>query len=430
MQSRSARRARTLGLAACAALAWSAADAAALSVSFVEIADTSTPIPGGSGSFTSFGRNPSVDGGTVAFRGEGDPPTPLDSQQQGIYTGAGGAPALVVDQGTAIPGGVGDFETFTFKPSIDGGTVAWSGDGAAGQEGIYRDAGGGAALVADRNALVPGGQTGELFDLFVFAPVSRGGEVVFHAVGDGGLAATPTEGIYTNAGGTLAALADSNTTMPGTTETFAFLSTPDVDGGAVAFRGWSASGFQGLYRIEPGGLVTVADETTLAPSGLPFLSFGGDPAISGGAIAFRGTDTGGNTGIFVDDGTDLLLVADESTPIPGAPGSTFNVFGNHAIDGGAVVFEGIGKPGSEIGLYTNLGGGLEKVIDTGDALDGKAIVELEISREALADQQVAFWARFADGSEGVFVAVLPEPAAAGPVGLGLVALLARRRRVR
>ena len=404
------------------------ASALTVTVSFEKIADTATAIPGGTGAFTSFGRNPSIDGGEVAFRGEGEPPTPVDAIQQGVYSTVGGL-GVLADQSTAIPGGVGSFETLTFKPSIDAGALAWSGDGASGQEGIYQDEGGGAEQVAGRNTLLPGGQALERFDLFVSAPVRDGGAVVFHATGDGGGLGAATSGLYTNAGGTLAPLVDTSTLVPGTAETFAFLSDPALDAGEVAFRARGSGGTEGVYRLGSAGLATVADQTTPAPSGALFAEFGGEPALSGGVVVFRARDASGLTGLFRRSSGGAVRVADASTPIPDGGGAAFSGFGNHAIDRGVVVFEGIGAPGSAVGLYAEAGGELVKIIDLGDSLDGKTPAELEISREAISENRVAFWARFGDGSEGVFVATLPEPGAEGLLAAALLlGALSRRRR--
>ncbi len=413
MQAKTARYGLVRVLVATLPPLLAGADAAALTVTFIKKADTATPIPGGSGAFTSFGRNPSIDGGfAVAFRGDGEAPTPVGPAQQGIYSNLSGSLAVVADQGTPSPGGAGSFESFPLEPSsdVDYG-ASWGGGGAAGQAGIYRDAGSGAERLADRNTLLPGGQSGELFDLFVFPPASDGDDVVFPALGDGGALGPPTVGVYRASGGALAALVDSNTTMPGTSENFDFISRAHVDAGVVAFRGWSASGFDGVYRIDV-GLETVADENTLAPSGLPFQSFGGDPVPSGDAVVFRGTDVAGLSGIFRAE-SGIALVADETTPIPEGGGATFEIFGDYAIDGDLVVFEGIGAAGSQAGLYAHhalgVGGTLEKIVDLGDSIQGKSVSELELSGEAVSGNDVAFWARFSDGSEGVFVAGLSSP---------------------
>jgi len=42
------------------------------------------------------------------------------------------------------------------------------------------------------------------------------------------------------------------------------------------------------------------------------------------------------------------------------------------------------------------------------------------------NDQFAFKAIFTDGSSGIFVATIPEPAGAGLMGLGILALIRRR----
>ena len=92
-------------------------------------ADKNTSIPDGTGNFTSFINKPSIDGSTVVFRGKGS------SSQEGIYSYSSGSLATIVDTNDAIPGGTGNFE-ITFLPVIDGGNVAFRGNGSGGQQGF------------------------------------------------------------------------------------------------------------------------------------------------------------------------------------------------------------------------------------------------------------------------------------------------------
>lgn len=415
----------SLGTAVAVAVQLALPSAAA---TFAKIADTATPIPGGSGAFESFGRNPSSSTGAVAFRGTGEAPGPTDPRPQGVYSTRSGALAAEADAATAIPDGAGSFEGFAFEPGLGGGAVAWSADGAGAQEGVYWNPGGGAERVADRSTGVPGGAAGELFQSFVFAPVTDGAAVVFHASGDGGVGGPRSEGLYRFEGSALAVVADTGTTMPGHSEAFAFLSLPALaPGGALAFRGRSATGFDGVYLAEGGAISAVVDENTASPSsGLPFASFGNEPAAYAGEVLFRGTDSAGLSGLYLAREGGLAVVADQSTAIPGAGGADFEIFGHASMWGGAVVFEGIGQPGAQLGLYSFVDGALARLIGSGDLLDGKSVAELEISRQSLSHNRLAFWVRFDDGSEGVFQA-LPEPSALPALAAALALLAALRR---
>jgi hypothetical protein len=79
---------------------------------FTRIADTSTPIPNGTGAFTSFlVVTPSVSGSTVAFYGAGS------GNQRGIYSSpiGGGTLTVVADVTTAIPNGTATLVVFLHR---------------------------------------------------------------------------------------------------------------------------------------------------------------------------------------------------------------------------------------------------------------------------------------------------------------------------
>ncbi|MDA2921159.1 hypothetical protein MYX76_16990, partial [Desulfobacterota bacterium AH_259_B03_O07] len=98
------------------------------------VADKSTMIPGGTGNFLGFGA-PSLSGGNVAFVGFSNSP-----DQIGIYTDIGGL-SVVADKSTMIPGGTGTFTGFEIT-SLDGGNVAFLGFGTSNQRGVYTNLGG------------------------------------------------------------------------------------------------------------------------------------------------------------------------------------------------------------------------------------------------------------------------------------------------
>ena len=193
----------------------------------VKVADLNTAIPGGSGNFTTFvPRNPvtpSIDGSNVAFFGAGS------GGQQGIYVSIPqepiipGNPVRIADTSTAIPGGTGNFTSFThpgpFAPSpvISGNNVAFFGAGSGGQQGIYR--------VIPQDPIVPGN------------PVK---------------------------------VVDLNTAIPGGSGNFtAIPQEPTISGDNVAFLGNGSGGQQGLYRAGSpvGPPIKVADLNTAIPGG-------------------------------------------------------------------------------------------------------------------------------------------------------------------
>lgn len=95
-------------------------------ITFTKVADTSTPIPGGSGNFGAFIGVPSISGGNVAFDGS----VGSDGFMPGIYSNIGGSLNVVADEATPIPGGSGNFGNFG-DLSISGGNVAFLGGGSS-----------------------------------------------------------------------------------------------------------------------------------------------------------------------------------------------------------------------------------------------------------------------------------------------------------
>jgi len=156
-----------------------------------KIADTSTPLPAGTGAFAAFGV-PSIDGGTVAFRADGD------MGQKGVYALVGNTLTKVADLDTPIPGGAGNF-TYFENVALDGqvsvssdGSVAFIGQSDAGgshRMGIYTNKTGPLSILVDNTFPVPRNPAGTFGNFFMMS--SDGGQVAFTAVSDGFL-----QGLY------------------------------------------------------------------------------------------------------------------------------------------------------------------------------------------------------------------------------------------
>jgi acetyltransferase-like isoleucine patch superfamily enzyme len=274
------------------------------------VADPNTAIPNGTGNFAGVFA-PSISGGEVAFRGsDGD-------SQWGIYRGTGPtALHLVADTNTPIPGGTGNFvDLFEFvAPSLDGGQVAFAGSGGSSQSGIYRGTGPSALdLIADRNTSVPGG-TGNFMS---FGPPSLdAGEVAFFGLG------SSQSGIYRGTGpSALHVIADTNTPVPGGMGNFTSFASPTLSAGEVAFAALFGEGNSqsGIYRgTGPSALHVIADTNTPVPGGTGnFLFFGNIASLDGGKVAFLGFDADSVAGIYSTLGSSLEKVIAEDDLLHG-----------------------------------------------------------------------------------------------------------------
>lgn len=176
------------------------------------LAGPATPIPGGHGTFDSFGFNVSLGDGMVAFIGASS-----SDDLAGVYL-ASNTVRCVADTRTAIPGQNLCFNYFGDRPSTDDGCVAFVGAAWQGgqllQKGVYTDTGGRLRTVADLHTRIPGQNVAFTDFTELYGPALNAGRVAFHAEGPGGY-----EGIFLGQlNGRLLKVVDTNTVLePGKT---------------------------------------------------------------------------------------------------------------------------------------------------------------------------------------------------------------------
>jgi uncharacterized protein (TIGR03437 family) len=201
----------------------------------------------------------------------------------------------VVSDRTARPDTAGMFSPV--NPSLDGDLIVFNqGDGCAGcaaPDSLWTSnvVTGELRPIVSTSTLVPAG-SGK-FSSFDPGPIAKSGTVVFigyDANGRPGLYAVPA------AGGNVVRLADTTTTVPGTTKLFTTFARNGFqhDGKTAVFTGGTA-GVTGVYSIKLDGsaLTRVADTTTPVNSpscDSPVITFS-KPSISNGNISFWGQPT-------------------------------------------------------------------------------------------------------------------------------------------
>jgi hypothetical protein len=410
---------------------------------FTRVADSSTAIPNGGGAFNTFFQ-PTVSGTTVAFHGY-RAVSGLGVPDEGVYswTVAAGTLAIVADKSTPVPGGTGNFLNFGYGGGVrvdavvSGTGVAFGGTGAT-TNGVYTatTSGGSLTRVADTTTMFPGGSGPQPY--FYSDPMVSGSTVVFFGQHTNGL---PTLGIYSApaAGGAITKVADNGSAIPNGTGTFTDIAFATVSGTNVAFYGSRLGNNQeGIYAgtTTGGALTRVADRNTPIPNGTgTFAGFGTTPAISGTLVAFQGQSSAGQHGIYTGTtgGGPLTRIADTSTHIPGGVGNFGDFNPNPGVSGSLVAFLGTGS-GTQLGIYyeDTSGGAVAKLIAVGDPLDGRTVSGLQFGRGGLDATAFTFEADFTNGTSGVYYAQItpvPEPGILfGPaaVTLGLIALASRR----
>ena len=229
--------------------------------------------------------------------------------------------------------------------------------------------------------------------LFQTNPIKPLSQVVAIALSLGWLTAGGAEA----ASFTFSKIADTSTAIPGSNNlTFSdFSGAPVIDDSIVAFVGGGGSnqlGLGGIYTSSGGILKTVVDTRTLMPDNdVNFNSLGLGLAIDQGNIVFGGSGNKPNPlggtdayGIYTVIGGVLERVIDQSTILPGDT-SNFTTFGGDlSIKGNNVAFYG-GSSSENVALFTNAGGTLQRVVDSSTPLP-----EVTSNLDSLSNADVVF----------------------------------------
>ncbi len=250
------------------------------------IADTDTPVPGGSGTFLNFGllsgTSPSISGANVAFGG-------CTEDGQGIYAYIDGSLQVIADTNTPSPDG-GTFVIFAMhegaSPSISGANIAFGAQTTNDYNGggIFAYINGSLQLIVDNHTDVPGGVGPFMhFGLFIGAePSISGANVAFGAKipSDRGNNAS---GIYAYIDGALRTIADTDTIVPGRDVTFTTFhltnsTSPAIDGDEVVFGGFSWGG-EGIYASVPGFNPDLDGDGAVGPLDLAILLGSWGPCV-------------------------------------------------------------------------------------------------------------------------------------------------------
>jgi hypothetical protein len=368
-----------------------------------KVADMATPIPGGAGTFGSFGQ-PSISAGNMAFIGSSSPGA---DPCGGIYLFNGTTLSLVADRNTAVPGDTGTFNPCFDDPQMSGGNVVFGG-----AEGFYLSDGTTLRRVVDLRTPVPNG-SGTFVTLGVFS--ASGNNVVFNGL--------DPQGIYLFDATTsaLKRVADLHTRVPGGRGRFTGVGTPFIAGGKVAFFGYrdrlhpgtygSSNAQLGIYLFNGTTLSRIADRTTQIPGGVGTFIDLGIAGMSGGKnVLFYGLGSG-QRGLYLFHKRTLLRVADLKTPIPQGSGNFMNFeilapwslpVVSPALSGANVAFRGFGSGGQE-GIYLFDGIAPSRVADLNTAIPDGVGTFMSISFPAVGEGGVAFHGRGSGGQQGIYL---------------------------
>lgn len=316
-----------------------------------------------------YGRTPSINAsGAVAFVAG------LDDGGRGVYTGSGGPLTTIVERHDG-------FQTSFGVPSINSdGTVAVTASGLL--SGVMRGNGGPLTTIAT---------VGGKYTAFGGGPgINDNGVVAFRGAGTG------YDSVAVGSGGAITTIADSNGPFGYGNPNF-FGNMPSINNsGLVAFYAPLDDGSTGIFSGNGGGTKIVASKDGT------FKDFGPSPSINdSGTVAFLAYTQSANTGfrgIYTETsgGTPTKFV-DASGP--------YAAFGDPSINGtGTVAFLAF-LDNQAVGIYTGPNPTANKVIQTGDALDGSTVTGLlgGFDHRGLNDAgQVAFLATLADGRTVVY----------------------------
>jgi hypothetical protein len=263
--------------------------------SLVRVADTSTPIPSGTGAFSNFGQ-PSISGGVLAFQGVG-------ASQEGIYTFSSGVLSKAVNRSTPRPDG-GGFSDFG-DPTLTNNTLAFIASSGL-ERGAYAVAGAAISSIVNTSTTIPGGWgTFSSFD----NAISDGTNYWFVGKGMGQVGIYKKNGVST-------VILDQNTQIPGTVGKFTAMGNLSLDGQNLSFNGVMGE-VHGVYGVIDGAPRRFVDTNTPIPGGNGRFTQFGVSAIGGAGVAFVGYDQKTTPGIYAWINGELVRVIDTGVTLGG-----------------------------------------------------------------------------------------------------------------
>lgn len=260
-------------------------------------------------------------------------------------------------------------------------------------QGIWLERNGVLELVAREGDQAPGLPSGANYKSFFFAPsVNTAGKIAFNSIleqGSGGVTSSNDYAVWSDVGGPLHVVVREGdpapVTPPGSTFGYVLVSSINDSGDfALQAARRSPGDRDGFWIANANGSTSpVVIEGDSAP-GLGFNAqfvFLGGMAFSEGQMAFSGQATNASNtinrnGVWASRNGSLQLVAAQDDIAPGSSG-TFIGFAYYpqVNNAGRVAFSsylaGAG-PGFQSGIWSDVGGSLQKVAATGDQAPGLA----------------------------------------------------------
>lgn len=433
--------------------------------------------------FTDFGANAINTAGDGAFAAGFSDGGVQGIGGEGVWTNVGGDYSLIAYEGGNVAGAPTNltFQYFSRVAINDAGQTAFTAglrrktSIANEGHGIWLHSEGSLQLVARERDQAPGLPAGTNYDsFFPYEPLlNSAGQMAYQARLTGtGVTTENQYSLWSTRSGLPQMLVRAGDAAPGLPGSV-FRTIGDVqqdDEGNVLFSSTVGGGAvddsnnTGLWlHRSSGNLSRILAEGDQAPgtaAGVYFAVFdnnllmnaSGDISFHAGLRGNVTTDT--RSGIWKQQDGLLSLVAKLGDHAPGAdPGAVFTFIDeDHVLNAaGQVAFLARYAGGNGPGIWAeDLAGNLALIASAGDLIevapgDIRTIVNVDFFRgsdnsDGIATGfndlgQLAYWARFADGSTGVFVsdlATVPEPSTLvlGTLGLFAFALFARRRRAR
>jgi hypothetical protein len=357
--------------------------AGAATVNFTLLADNATPTPGANDSFHwIYGGHWSGD--AVFFQGWGATP------YGGLFSvpAAGGTIKVLVSTQTPIPGGSGPFTSFNFinsgcdEPLADNRFLYFPGERSTGLYKVPR-AGGNVTRLADLNTPIPAGPVDgyTTFPNYCYLSPGDRAPLLFSSLGWTGV------GIFRSLGRAdqTEAVVDNNTVFnqpPCDTFRCTNHRYPDASGSTAVYMVGNDFGMQAILSE---GEVPLVTTLTQMPGGYPAVNLG-RPSISGQRVAFHGSDTlSVHFGIHtVNLGSQAVsTVIDSIDPVPNQPNKRWtNFYQYQAVGRNGTLFSGSGCPvdgngncipDGEVSVYLACGSQVVELLRHGQVVDGRTV---------------------------------------------------------